>query len=50
MASKDSAVIRKGDMSIVGPRPLLIFKTVTVVFRHDGISSDTSATMEEFKG
>ena len=28
----------------------IIFKTVKVVFAREGISSDTSATMEEFKG
>jgi len=28
----------------------IIFRTVATVLRRDGISSDTSATMEEFKG
>ena len=28
----------------------IIFKTIKVVFAREGISSDTSATMEEFKG
>lgn len=28
----------------------IIFKTIKTVLRHDGISSDTSATMEEFMG
>ena len=28
----------------------IIFKTIAVVLKHDGISSETSATMEEFMG
>ena len=28
----------------------IIFKTVLAVFKREGISSETSATMEEFKG
>lgn len=28
----------------------IIFKTISVVLKHEGISSETSATMEEFKG
>ena len=28
----------------------IILKTISVVFKREGISSDTSVTMEEFKG
>jgi len=61
----------KGDMSLIGPRPLLveylkhynktqnisflldfkiIFLTIKKVFKSEGISSDTSVTMEKFEG
>ena len=32
------------------PKHQVIFKTIKTVFRHEGISSTESATMEEFLG